>query len=173
MIGTRTRATPQAIPPSHPPRPSLPPARDAGASGAVACPRCGAECERLAVAGASPVCRPCFAELDALARERQERAELAAWLSTRADPRTGAPAPDMTAHDRRQVSRLVRVARAAGIAWGDPSSYARRRASDYLAELLAPYRPGGQRPTRGGDHQRRAPKHTHTRERGKGAPNGR
>lgn len=102
----------------------------------VQCPRCRRRVERLAAG--RPVCAPCLAQLDAEAYAAQERAELAAWLSTRASAR-GIPDPDCSAVERRRIARLVRAARAAGVDWTAPASYATRRASDYLTLALAPF----------------------------------
>jgi hypothetical protein len=91
---------------------------------AEVCPRCGAEAN---ITSKTIVCSPCKDFLTRVARDEQERAYLANYLSTREDDT-----------DKTTV-RLRKSALDQGIDWTHPP--APLAFADRMAALMAPYRP--------------------------------
>lgn len=105
------------------------------------CPRC----RRLAhLTARNPLCAPCAARCRAEAAQAQERAYLAAWLSSRADAK-GRPFPDSALavypSELRAIVSAVREARRLRLDWTQPPAPmhfdARLRAT--IAAYLGPH----------------------------------
>jgi hypothetical protein len=84
------------------------------------CPHCGAEAH---ISDKTPLCRSCTNAIRAEASAEQERDYLAAYLSTRVDAH-GRPVDDsaLTVYqaDRRELGRLVKLARRLHVDWTRP-----------------------------------------------------